>query len=58
MIRLPSLSVMMTKARCMLGWQFLFSGIYFWTQKTVPDRIPEDFFFLCFPEEFFTGAWF
>ena len=49
----------MTKARCMLGWQFLFSGIYFWTQKTVPDRIPEDFFFfLRFPEEFFTGAWF
>ena len=30
-----------------LGWQFLFSGIYFWTQKSIPDRIPEDFFFSC-----------
>jgi hypothetical protein len=28
------------------------------TKKTVPARIPEDFFFLCFPEEFFTGTWF
>jgi hypothetical protein len=28
-------------------------------QKTVPDRIPEDFFFfLRFPEEFFTGMCF
>jgi hypothetical protein len=43
----------------MLGCIFLFSGIYFLDQKTVPARIPEDFFFfLCFPEEFFTGTWF
>ena len=27
-------------------------------QKNVPARIPEDSFFLCFPEEFFTGTWF
>ena len=27
-------------------------------QKTVPARIPEDFFFPAFPEEFFTGTWF
>jgi hypothetical protein len=28
-------------------------------QKTVLARIPENFlFFLCFPEEFFTGTWF
>jgi hypothetical protein len=27
--------------------------------KNRKNRIPEDFFFfLCFPEEFFTGAWF
>jgi hypothetical protein len=38
---------------------FLFSGIYFWTKKPVPARIPEDFFFfLCFTEDFFTGMWF
>ena len=30
-----------------------------WVQKNVPDRIPEDFFFfLRFPEEFFTGMCF
>jgi hypothetical protein len=32
---------------CYLGCIFLFSGIYFWTKKTVPARIPEDFFFSC-----------
>jgi hypothetical protein len=32
-----------------LGCIFLFSGIYFWTKKTVPARIPEDLFSLCFP---------
>jgi hypothetical protein len=47
----------MTTSR--LGCIFLFSGIYFWTKKTVPARIPEDFFFfLCFLEEFFIGTWF
>jgi hypothetical protein len=30
-----------------LGCIFLFSGIYFLGPKTVPDRIPEDFFFSC-----------
>jgi hypothetical protein len=35
------------------------TGIYFWSSKTEKNRIPEDFFFfLCFLEEFFTGAWF
>jgi hypothetical protein len=34
------------------------TGIYCWGSKTVKKRIPEDFFFLCFPEEFFTGTWF
>jgi hypothetical protein len=35
------------------------TGIYFGGSKTVKKRIPEDFFyFLCFPEEFFTGTWF
>jgi hypothetical protein len=30
-----------------------------WGSKTEKNRIPEDFFFfLCFPEEFFTGTWF
>jgi hypothetical protein len=27
-----------------LGWLFLFSGIYSWAPKSVPDWIPEDFF--------------
>ncbi len=36
-----------------------FQEFIFWVQKTVPDRIPEEFFFfLRFPEEFFTGTWF
>jgi hypothetical protein len=30
-----------------LGCIFLFSGIFFWTKKPVPARIPEDFFFSC-----------
>jgi hypothetical protein len=35
------------------------TGICFWGSKTVKKRIPEDFFFfLCFPEEFFTRKWF
>jgi hypothetical protein len=35
------------------------TGIYFGGSKTVKKRIPEDFFFfLCFPEDFFTGTWF
>jgi hypothetical protein len=35
------------------------TGIYFGGSKTEKNRIPEDFFFfLCFPEEFFTGTWF
>jgi hypothetical protein len=33
--------------RCSLGCIFLFSGIFFGVQKTVPDKIPEDFFFSC-----------
>jgi hypothetical protein len=28
------------------------------TKKPAPARITEDFFFLCFPEGFFTGTWF
>jgi len=36
-----------------------FTPFIFWSQKTVTDRIPEDFFFfLLFPEDFFTGTWF
>ena len=31
----------------------LFRNLIFWTQKSVPDRIPEDFFFSCF---FFFGG--
>jgi hypothetical protein len=34
------------------------TGIYFGCSKTVKKRIPEDFFFLRFPEDFFTGTWF
>jgi hypothetical protein len=34
------------------------TGIYFWGSKTEKNRIPEVFFFLCFPEDFFTGTWF
>ena len=34
-----------------------FREFIFWMKK-VPARIPEDFFFLRFPEEFFTGTWF
>jgi hypothetical protein len=34
-------------AAAMLGCIFLLSGIYFFNQKTVPARIPEDFFFSC-----------
>jgi len=30
-----------------LGCLFLFQEFIFWTQKTVPARIPEDFFFSC-----------
>jgi hypothetical protein len=33
--------------------------LYFWGSKTLKKWIPEDFFFfLYFPEEFFTGTWF
>jgi hypothetical protein len=35
------------------------TGIYFGGSKTVKERIPEEFFFfLCFPDDFFTGTWF
>ncbi len=30
-----------------LGCLFLFQEFIFWVQKSVPDRIPEDFFFSC-----------
>jgi hypothetical protein len=41
-----------------LGCLFLFSRIYLWGPKTVPDRIPEDIFFLAFSGGIFTGMWF
>ncbi len=42
-----------------LGWYFLFFRNLFSGLKNRKNRIPENFFFfLCFPEEFFTGTWF
>ncbi len=37
----------------------VFRNLFFGPKKPIPARIPEDlFFFLCFPEAFFTGMWF
>jgi hypothetical protein len=48
-----AMAAVMSNSTAKLGCIFLFSGIIFFDKKTVPARIPEDFFFPVFSGGFF-----